>query len=321
MIEKDITINSNGATLSGTVCLPAEGRCFPVVLMIAGSGPIDRDENMPQQQLNIFNTIARHLAREGIASLRYDKRGVGKSSGDYLTTGHIDLVDDTVHWFDALQEQEFCEKIFLLGHSEGSIIAAQAGLKRPNVAGLILIAPFMDGMESILINQATQIQKEFDGARGFGGAINKVFAKVFGQPLASQKNLIRKMKSSSADTIRMGIQKLPAKWFRELMMLNPPEIFSHVTQPMLIIGGEKDLQCDPADVAEIAKHAKGPSEAHVIQNLTHILRFEEGEPSLLGSAKLFKKPMEPVVLDLIAGWLNRQRTKSDENSSVISSHS
>lgn len=303
MIENDITIASNGNMLSGTICLPAESGRFPFVLMIAGSGPVDRDENIPGQQLNIFNSIAHSLARAGFASLRYDKRGVGKSSGNYLTTGHFDLVDDAIHWFDALKEQEFCERIFLLGHSEGSIIAPQASLKRPTAAGLILISPFIDDMESILIKQAMQIQKEFDSAAGFGAVFNRLLARIFGQPLASQKKLIAKVKSSNADTVRMGTQKLPAKWFRELMMLNPPEIFSQITQPMLIIGGEKDLQCDPADVERIAKQAKGPSETHVIPNLTHILRFDEGEPSIFGSAALVKKPTEPIVTELIANWL------------------
>lgn len=306
MVEKEITTHSNGNILSGTLCLPAQSGRFPSVLMIAGSGPIDRDENMPGQQLHVFNTLAHALAREGFASLRYDKRGVGKSSGNFLATGHFDLVEDAVKWFDTLHEQEFCEKIFLLGHSEGSIIAPQVGLKRPHTAGLILLSPFIDNMESILIKQATQIQKEFDGAPGFGGAVNRLIARVVGQPLASQKKLIASIKSSGADTIRVGLQKLPARWFRELMILNPSEVFSQVTQPMLIIGGEKDLQCDPADVAEIVKRANGPTEAHVIPNLTHILRLDEGAPSILGSAGLVKKPMESVVSELIAAWLKKQ---------------
>lgn len=309
MIEKEITITSNGNSLSGTICLPEESGHFPSVLMIAGSGPVDRNENIRGQQLNVFNAIAHSLAKEGFASLRYDKRGVGKSSGNYHTTGHVDLVEDAIHWFDALQEQEFCERVFLLGHSEGSIIAPQISLQRSNAAGLILISPFIDATESILLKQATQIQKEFDRAKGFGGAINRLIAKIAGQPLASQKKLIARVKSSNTDTIRVGFQKLPAKWFRELLMLDPTALFSQVTCPMLIIGGEKDLQCDPADVAEIVKQAKGPMEAHVIQNLTHILRFEEGEPSIFGSAELVKKPMEPIISELITEWLKKQNTQ------------
>jgi pimeloyl-ACP methyl ester carboxylesterase len=133
-----------------------------------------------------------------------------------------------------------------------------------------------------------------------------VIARVTVQPLASQKKLIAAVKSSSADTIRIGFQKLPAKWFRELMVLDPPAIFGQVTQPVLIIGGEKDLQCDPADVERIAKLVRGPVEAHTINNLTHVLRYDEGEPSILGTAELIKRPMEPVVVELVNDWLKKQ---------------
>jgi len=92
------------------------------------------------------------------------------------------------------------------------------------------------------------------------------------------------------------------------MRLDPPAIFSQITQPMLVIGGEKDLQCDPADVDRIARLVKGLVDAHVIKNLTHILRFDEGEPTILGTAELIKKPMEPIVQGMIAEWLNKQRT-------------
>lgn len=144
MIEKDITIDSNGNKLSGTVCLPeGEGR-FPLVMMVHGSGRLDRDENTEGYPLNVFDTIAHYLAHRGIASLRYDKRGCGKSTGDFYATGHSDLVDDAVNWFDTLTQHVLSEpdKIFVLGHSEGCIVAPQVNAKRPAVAGLILLCPF-----------------------------------------------------------------------------------------------------------------------------------------------------------------------------------
>ena len=109
----------------------------------------------------------------------------------------------------------------------------------------------------------------------------------------------------SAATVGWGaVALVPA--LRELMRLNARAIFSHVTCPMLLMGGEKDLQCDPADIERIAKLAKGAIDKQVIKNLTHILRFDERQASLLGSAELIKKPMEPIVLELIAAWLMRR---------------
>jgi len=308
MIERDITINSHGNSLSGTICLPEESARFPLVLMVHGTGPLDRDENMKEQHLNVFNTIAHCLAQGGIASLRYDKRGCGRSAGDYYTAGNSDLVHDAIHWFDALREYDFCDadRIFILGHSEGCIIAPQVSMERPAVAGLILLCPFVDNMESILIKQATQLQKEFEGSPGGSGLLRRILSRVMGMTVASQQKLIDRIKSSDTETLRVRGQKVPAKSLRELIRLDPCAIFSQVTCPMLLIGGEKDLQCDPADGGRIVEVAKSPVDAHVVKNLTHVLRLDERPASILGSAELANKPVEPIVLDLVAGWLKKQ---------------
>lgn len=308
MIENDISINSNGNRLSATVCLPEGESLVPSVLMIHGTGPLDRNENMKGQRMDVFNSIAHHLATAGIASLRYDKRGCGRSSGDYYRAGNSDLVDDAINCADVLGQFEFCDpsRLFVLGHSEGCIIAPQVSAKRPNVAGLILLCPFVDRIESILIKQATQIQREFDRLTGVRGWVRRLLARLMGMTVASQLKLIQRLKVSDADTMRTGFQKVPAKSFRELIRLEPSEIFGRVSCPVLVIGGEKDLQCDPADVHQIAGLAKGPATAHVVPNLTHVLRCDAGTPAFLSSGELLRKPLETVVLDLISAWLSEQ---------------
>jgi pimeloyl-ACP methyl ester carboxylesterase len=308
MIEKDITINSYGNWLSGTACLPDGKGRFPLVIMVHGSGPLDRDENMKGQKLDIFNTVAHNLAFDGIASFRYDKRGCGKSSGDYYTTGHLDLVYDSVSWFDNLSQSDFCEseQIFVLGHSEGCIIAPQMSSLRPTIAGLVLLCPFVDNIESILIKQALRLEQDFDALPGFSGRIRKFMSQMMGATVTNQQKLIDKLYSSNKDTFYFGLQKVPAKWLRELMQLDPKAIFSQVTCPMLIIGGEKDLQCDPEDVNRIAGLTGGAVDSHIIKNLTHILRLDEQHPTLLNSSELIKKPLEPSLLALIVKWIKKQ---------------
>ena len=88
VVEQDIVCESGGHELHGTLCLPATRRQPPVVLMIHGSGPLDRNANMPGQQFDVFNSLAHALAAAGYASLRYDKRGCGSSTGDFFETGH-----------------------------------------------------------------------------------------------------------------------------------------------------------------------------------------------------------------------------------------
>jgi pimeloyl-ACP methyl ester carboxylesterase len=149
VLEREVSVDADGYHLAGTLCLPGEGGRFPIVLMLPGSGPIDRDENMRGQKLDIFNTIAHRLAESGVASLRYDKRGCGRSAGDHYRAGFSGAVADAARWADWCLSAESCEgRVFLLGHSEGTAIAANLSLQRP-VSGLVLLCPFIADMESI----------------------------------------------------------------------------------------------------------------------------------------------------------------------------
>lgn len=308
MKEDGIQIVSNGNRLAGTICLPeGEGR-FPFVLMVHGSGPLDRDENMKGQKLNIFNSIAHHLADMGIASLRYDKRGCAESSGNYYTASHSDLVQDAIACFDALAQSKACVKneIYVLGHSEGTVIAAKMSIKRPSMAGIILLCPFVQSMESILIMQSKHIQEAIENLKGIKGTVYRIFLKLTGSQIDSQRKFIKKLQSSSKPTIRYWHAKVPAKWLREVLKIEPQEIYEQIKCPVLLIGGEKDIQCDPADVGRIAELVKGTASAHVIRDLTHVLRVDERKPSIFRYAELIRKPVEPIVLNLTSHWL-RQR--------------
>lgn len=312
MIEVECSTQSNGVILKGTACLPAQSGLFPVVLMIHGSGPLDRDENIKGQGLNIFNAIAHHLAENGFASVRYDKRGCGESEGDYHSTGHFDLVDDAINWLDALSDLEFCDpkKIFLLGHSEGCIIAPQVNIKRPVVAGMILLCPFIESMEITLKKQAKTLQQELDSRKGFFGILGRLYAKMFGQPVDSQNKLIAKIGNSTTDYFYIRFQKIAAKWFRELLTLDPPKIYEKVSAPILAIAGEKDIQCQAQDADEISRVVDVPIDVHVISNLTHILRCDTGIPRLENYSKQLEEPVDMTVLTHISSWLTKQRQLS-----------
>jgi hypothetical protein len=90
------------------------------------------------------------------------------------------------------------------------------------------------------------------------------------------------------------------------MALDPEALFSQVTCPLLLLGGEQDLQCDPRDVARIAAVARGEVEQSVLPKLTHVLRSADGPQSLLGTAQLLRQPMDPRVLDVIVEWLSKR---------------
>ena len=309
MIERELQIQALGARLSGTLCSPAEGQGFPVVLMIHGTGPLDRNENMPGQRLDVFNAIAHRLAESGIASLRYDKRGCGRSSGQYLQAGQADLVGDAVACIDHLAREGFGPR-YLLGHSEGCLIAPRASVQRSEVAGLVLLCPVITPLETVLMQQAAQIEREIAARPGWSGTFYRALVKVLGRPTIRQRRMIERIKATHEPTIRLGLQPIGARSLRDLMQLDPRALFAEVQRPLLVIGGEKDLQCDPADVAAIAAIC-GQAETHVLRDLTHLLRRDDRPASLFGAAELVSKPIDPQVLELVAEWLAREAGVSE----------
>ena len=119
------------------------------------------------------------------------------------------------------------DRIGLLGHSEGCLIAAELSLREP-VSGIVLLCPFVEEMRSILLRQAAQLQNEVDRAKGVGGAVKRSIFSVLGQPLASQRKLIAKLESSTDDVFRIGFQKVPAKWLRELIEIDAGAVYAQL---------------------------------------------------------------------------------------------
>lgn len=297
MIENDVAIEHAGARLAGTLVAPGVGR-FPTVLMLHGSGPMDRNEDMPGQRLSVFNTFAERLVREGVASLRFDKRGCGASTGVFETAGVHDAVADAVAWIDWLGSAELCdpERLILLGHSEGCLIAPLAIRQRPSIWGAVLLCPFAERMETILMQQAAQVERELSW-----------LLRALTRPVPTQRRLIERARASNELSFRARGQRINAKWLRELLAIDTAEVLRQVSCPTLLIGGAHDCQCDPEDVARAAALLQGPVTAHVVPELTHVLR--RGPRTLLQQHRLLGEPVDERVVELVATWL-RQATSA-----------
>jgi uncharacterized protein len=309
MIENTITFNSGDIQLAGTVCLPSEDGVFPCVLMIHGSGPLDRDENTPHMKIDVFNTIAHSLADKGFASLRYDKRGCGKSGGSFDTAGFYDLVQDGMAAYRFLTTHSNInkDKIFLLGHSEGSMIAPKIYLSYQDIAGLILLGVQVKRLEDGLKYQAKIIMDDVNKGKGFARLINRLMWKILRyDPVRTQQVIFEKAKNVGKDTFRYKGQKINAKWLREHIEYDPKFTMRNVSCPVLSITGDKDIQVDPQDAVMVAELAKGSVEYHIVSNLTHILRTDDGPPSIFNYKKLLKQGIDQRVLEFIANWLQKK---------------
>ncbi len=307
MNEIEVSFKSGVAKLFGTLSVPQDVKNPPMVLFIHGSGPLDRNENAKMAKLNIFNALAKTLADNGIASLRYDKRGCGKSGGNYLTAGHFQLVDDAERAFEFMKTQTHVEHgpLYIAGHSEGTIIAPQIADRRADIGGIILIAPFLQKLDDVLIRQAEHLASDIKTMPGIGGFLTRRVIWLMGGVKNKQAKTLSKLKNSTGDVIRIDFKKINAKWFRELFSIDPAHILAKVAVPTLIIAGEKDVQCAPEDAAKIARIIKDKAQYHVVDNLTHLLRLEAGPASIVNYKKLLKKPIDPIVGELMVAWIKR----------------
>ncbi len=306
--ESERTLKSDDLVLRGTLCLPEkEGSKTPdaIVLMLSGSGDLDRNGNGLRLQLNIFNAIGQTLAENNIASYRYDKRGCGESDGNYLETGYFDLLNDAREALKALQQWPEASNIpvLLLGHSEGTLMASMLANEGHDIDSQILINPFLDRLEKIIEQQIVSTVAELKARTGFKGLMIKLFLFVSGDQVAKQQKIMKRVKRSKDPVIKVKRTPVNAKWLRDHMDIDPLEEHSKVNIPTLSIGGSKDLQCSPEDAKRIASLINAPVEAHVLDDLTHILRFDEESPSTFRYRELTESDIDPRVCELIVKWI------------------
>ena len=308
MIERTVSIENDGQTLAGTLTLPSNKAGSQCVLMIGGSGPLDRNQNSANLQLNLFNTLAERFAKAGIASVRYDKRGCGLSTGKFDAVGHSDLLDDASCWLEYLNTHQDLQNtwIYVLGHGEGALIGAQLAAIYPTIAGQIMLAPSMENYADVIQRQAENALQEIVELPGFKGKLFRFFLRLGGDQIAKQKKLIKRICKSSRATIKVRKQVINAKWIREMIQLDPLDIHAKACIPTLAIAGSKDLQSLPTDLQTLKSVITSPFESHVIPDMTHVLRKDPDEPSIRHYARLSKQEMDERVISLTRRWLARQ---------------
>lgn len=174
--EYEVAINSE-FTLQGTITKPKADGKYAAVVIIAGSGEIDRDGTIVPLKLeaNIYKDLAHVIAGLGVVTLRFDKRGVGKSDGEFLKTGMWDLVSDIESTITYLKEQPFVnpENIILAGHSEGCMLATVVNA-RTSVNGLILLTGAAESLEEATKRQREIAYKELKEQKGIKGKLMRL---------------------------------------------------------------------------------------------------------------------------------------------------
>jgi len=253
-------------TLAASLTHPDIDTPKALIIMFAGSGPIDRNENLPSFSLNIFNALAESFAEQGFACLRYDKRGCGASGGDYISSGHSDFLSDALSVTRYAKQLPGFENtpLVLLGHSEGAAIAPQVAAQIP-VKALLLLCPFARPMREVLAQQAKNSATEVQAMTGFNGMLTRLIVRMRGGFDGIQRKFLNRIERSTTDTLTHAKVTLNAKWYREMLALDIQDVFRNIQTPTFALGGGKDVA-----LKELITQA--PVTTHVEGNLTHILR-------------------------------------------------
>jgi alpha-beta hydrolase superfamily lysophospholipase len=306
VVEQEVVFRSGKWELGGALTFPEDPGSIPAVLLIPGSGQVDRNENARKLHINVFYQISHFLAENGIGSLRYDKRGVGTSQGNFWETGFFDNVNDAQTALEYLKSHERVrpDKVFLLGHSEGAIITTRLAGNGVDIAGAILLAGTAKCGEDVLMWQAQQVVKNMSGIQRW--LIDHLHLDV----IKSLRKRLDKIKHSNKDWLRVQlIAKVNAKWMREFLAYNPAEDLKKIRVPLLAITGSKDIQVDPADLEKMATLVETDFEYHQIENVSHVLRrIDRNNAGLSSYKQQVLKPMDSEILQLILKWL-KEKTK------------
>lgn len=330
-IADDVTFTNGKANinLAGTITVPKGDGPFPAVVMITGSGGQNRDEELLGHKP--FLVIADWLTRNGIAVLRIDDRGVGKSQGSQLNATSADFATDAEAAFQYLKGHAKInpKMIGLMGHSEGGLIAPIVASENPSIAFIVSLAgPGVTGQQ-IIIRQSQDISK-LSGAseeqiKKSSETNKRLYAvlrkekdnkKAETKILAIYKEILIKEKTSKEDTEK-AVSQLKSTfgsstytWFRYFLFTDPAAFWKKVKCPVLALNGEKDLQVaahENLPAIENAVKSSGNKSVKTVQlpGLNHLFQHcEKGLPAEYGK---IEETFSPEALKIISDWILAQK--------------
>lgn len=280
--EEEITLKTKTGDIKGSLLVPSNSEKVSVVLIISGSGPTDRNGNNPNMTNNSLMMLANELKKNGIASLRFDKRGIGESTSSGMQESDLrfeNYVNDVKGWVDLLKESNKFSKIIVLGHSEGSLIGMIASQKAEvekfiSVAGAgnsagDIIREQLKAQPAFVLNQSLPIIEKLENGEREENVPQMLYA-----------------------LFRPSVQPYMISWFK----YDPQIEIAKLNKPVLIVQGTTDIQVSVLDADKLAS-ANNKAQKQIIEGMNHILK--EAEMDRLKNIQTYSMPDLPLKKPLI----------------------
>ena len=318
--EEEITFpNGNSKiSLAGTLTLPRGQGPFPAAVLLSGSGPYDRDESIVGHRP--FLVLADHLTRKGIAVLRFDKRGIGKSTGDYANATTEDFAGDAEAALAYLKTRKEIDpkKVGLIGHNEGGMIAPLVAAHSSDPAWIVLLAgPGLKGEDTLSLQ--SELILKTAGVNDDQIAKTREFNKQTYALVRQEKNtttlqaklsdLVENSGMSASlppAALQSQVRLMISPWFRFFLDYDPVPTLQKTLCPVLALNGEKDLQVAPKEnLAKIQKALQDGGnkdfQTTELPGLNHLFQHSPtGSPTEYGG---IQETMAPEALNAVSDWV------------------
>ena len=315
--------------LSGTLTLPKKDGKFPAVILISGSGPQNRNEELMSHKP--FLVLSDYLTKKGIAVLRFDDRGTAKSTGDFKTATTRDFARDIESAFKYLKTRKDIkhDKIGLIGHSEGGIIAPIVASENKDIDFIVLMAGTGIGGDKLLLLQQEEIAKASgtsDEDLSKAQTINKgtfdiilktkndkvlktELTNYLKKTLKDQPKSVIPEGTNIDDYVQLQVKQLTGPWILYFLRYNPATTLEKVKCSVLAINGDKDLQVSskvnlPAIKEALIKGGNKNFTTKELPNLNHL--FQECETGLPNEYSIIEQTISPIALEEISNWILKQ---------------
>lgn len=314
--EEDVLFvnETAGVILGGTLTYPEGEGVFPAVLLVTGSGPQDRNEEIFNHRP--FLVIADYLTRKGFAVLRYDDRGTRQSTGDFDSATTLDFAGDALAGIEYLVNLPMVDKkhIGVIGHSEGGLIAPMLAVSTKLVSFIVMLAgPGLPGDELLLLQNraimlaAGQSPAQVEQANGINKDVYTIIIheKDLNTAGARVREYLERLKLPQGQ-LNAVLGQVLTPWYRTYLSYDPGPVLAKVTVPVLALNGGKDLQIPPMENLAALKKAftEGGNTnvtLKVAEGLNHL--FQHAVTGLMDEYGAIPETIAPEVLKLIGDWL------------------